>query len=429
VFNFVHEVHSGSSDSDASVCKFQIVMSDGNGNEGEGDKNGDNKNDSKGRSGNSGGSPFKARLEEFKGLLNKDHIDSKHLRKLAFHGIPEETNLRPLCWRILLNYLPSDKSTWESVLEKKRNLYFQFVDEILTKCSEGDHPLNPDPESSWQAFFKDNEVLLQIDKDVRRLCPEMSFFQSATTYPNHFVKEKKIDRLTTRVSNASLNSAVVERKGLGITKISNSRVTEMMSPLSDSEEAHWEVVERILFIYAKLNPGQSYVQGMNEIIGPIYYTLATDPNLQWREFAEPDTFHLFTNLMGEIRDFFIRTLDNSSSGIQRMMMELMERVKVRDNPVYEKLISQEIHPQYFCFRWITLMLSQEFQLPEVLRIWDSLLADDNRFDFLIDVSSAMIIHLRSELLVGDFSTNMKLLQNFPSVDVREILQLAITQMT
>jgi hypothetical protein len=24
------------------------------------------------------------------------------------------------------------------------------------------------------------------------------------------------------------------------------------------------------------------VQGMNEIIGPIYYTFATDPNLEWR---------------------------------------------------------------------------------------------------------------------------------------------------
>ena len=48
--------------------------------------------------------------------------------------------------------------------------------------------------------------------------------------------------------------------------------------LPDGQEAHWEVVERILFLYAKLNPGQSYVQGMNEIIGPIYYTFATDPD-------------------------------------------------------------------------------------------------------------------------------------------------------
>lgn len=47
-------------------------------------------------------------------------------------------------------------------------------------------------------------------------------------------------------------------------------------------EAHWEVVERILFIYAKLNPGIAYVQGMNEIVGPLYYTFATDPNSEWK---------------------------------------------------------------------------------------------------------------------------------------------------
>ena len=52
--------------------------------------------------------------------------------------------------------------------------------------------------------------------------------------------------------------------------------------LPDGHEAHWEVVERILFVFSKLNSGQSYVQGMNEIIGPIYYTFATDPNLDWR---------------------------------------------------------------------------------------------------------------------------------------------------
>lgn len=52
--------------------------------------------------------------------------------------------------------------------------------------------------------------------------------------------------------------------------------------LPNGSEAHWEVVERILFIYAKLNPGIAYVQGMNEIVGPIYYTFATDLNSQWK---------------------------------------------------------------------------------------------------------------------------------------------------
>ena len=41
-------------------------------------------------------------------------------------------------------------------------------------------------------------------------------------------------------------------------------------------------MQRILFLYAKLNPGQSYVQGMNEIIGPIYYVFASDPNNEWK---------------------------------------------------------------------------------------------------------------------------------------------------
>jgi Rab-GTPase-TBC domain len=36
-------------------------------------------------------------------------------------------------------------------------------------------------------------------------------------------------------------------------------------------DLHWEVIERILFIYAKLNPAIGYVQGMNELIAPLYY--------------------------------------------------------------------------------------------------------------------------------------------------------------
>lgn len=96
---------------------------------------------------------------------------------------------------------------------------------------------------------------------------------------------------------------------------------------------------------------------MNEIIGPIYYTLANDPNMMWREFAEADTFYLFTNLMGEVRDFFIRSLDNSVSGIKRMMELLMERLKLRDQSVYERLVQLEIHPQYYAFRFVLVVRS------------------------------------------------------------------------
>lgn len=83
-----------------------------------------------------------------------------------------------------------------------------------------DHPLSNSPDSQWQTFFKDNEVLLQIDKDVRRLCPDISFFQQPTEFPCvEIANSNDIKRLHTRVQRSVLKCANVERKGLGITKV------------------------------------------------------------------------------------------------------------------------------------------------------------------------------------------------------------------
>jgi hypothetical protein len=277
--------------------------------------------------------------------------------------------------------------------------------------TERDHPLSINPDSQWQTFFKDNEVLLQIDKDVRRLCPDISFFQQPTEFPCHeIVNSNDVKRLHTRVQRSVLKCANVERKGLGITKIALSikKANEDYAPMTEGKEAHWEVVERILFLYAKLNPGQSYVQGMNEIIGPIYHAFACDPDVNFRgdpssksvshvftlflpEHAESDSFFCFTNLMSEIRDFFIKSLDETDHGINKMMNRMLVQLKNSDLDVWLKFQQLELKPQYYSFRWITLLLSQEFPLPDVLRIWDTLFSDESRFDFLIYVCCAMIV--------------------------------------
>jgi hypothetical protein len=76
--------------------------------------------------------------------------------------------------------------------------------------------LSLDQDSRWNAFFKDNEILSEIDKDVKRTFPHLHFFN----------------------------------------QISPSGKT--------IESPHYHVLKRILFIYAKLNPGIKYVQGMRE---------------------------------------------------------------------------------------------------------------------------------------------------------------------
>lgn len=95
--------------------------------------------------------------------------------------------------------------------------------------------------------------------------------------------------------------------------------------------------------------------------------------------------------MSEIRDFFIKTLDNSVDGIKGQMAKLSNLLEKKDPEVFKKLKEQELHPQYYSFRWLTLLLSQEFPLPDVLRLWDSLFADKNRFDFLTYICCAMIM--------------------------------------
>ncbi|XP_059609339.1 TBC1 domain family member 13 [Phlebotomus argentipes] len=375
---------------------------------------------------------YKTRVKEFETFLANDVIDLRSLKQLCFNGIPDGGGFRALCWRLLLGYLGPQRSTWTQTLQKKRQLYQQFIDEMIvspgTSGGSLDHPLSDGPESAWSTFFKDNEVLLQIDKDVRRLCPDISFFQQATEFPCEVVVNSNGERrLHSRVAPSRLSSANVEGK-FGMTKINliTKRAQESYEAMEEGLEAHWEVVQRILFLFAKLNPGIGYVQGMNEIVGPIYYVMASDPNMVFREFAEADCFFCFTALMGEIRDFFIKTLDESEGGIKAMMNKMTKLLEVKDLEVWQRLRDQELYPQYYGFRWLTLLLSQEFPLPDVVRIWDSVLSDENRFEFLVHICCAMIILLREQILEQDFASNVKLLQNFPPMDINIVLLKATT---
>ncbi|KAI8336134.1 rab-GTPase-TBC domain-containing protein [Chlamydoabsidia padenii] len=203
------------------------------------------------------------------------------------------------------------------------------------------------------------------------------------------------------------------------------------------QDYHWEVIERILFMYAKLNPGIGYVQGMNELLAPIYYVFANDtsPGLAGQVHAEADTFFVFTILMGDVRDHFVRSLDqDASSGILGTMHRLQQRLAWYDKTLWRDLQRKDVKEPYYAFRWITVLFTQEWDLPDVIRLWDSLLAErgmetvggntDTPFEFLLDFAVAMLVCVRQELLKGDFAENVKLLQNYPISDIQYVLTMA-----
>lgn len=172
------------------------------------------------------------RLKEFENLIEQDEIDLKSLRKFIHSGIPECKKYRPLCWKLLFNYLEPKRNNWESHLQRQRNNYRNLIKEICIppSCKDidlsVDHPLSDNVDSSWSTFFKDNEsFLLQIDKDVRRLLPDISFFQAPCRYPCDIVVNSDIEiRLHHRVAPSTLSSANVERKGVGIKKVGNNNL-------------------------------------------------------------------------------------------------------------------------------------------------------------------------------------------------------------
>ncbi|KAG0065108.1 hypothetical protein BGZ90_001926 [Linnemannia elongata] len=133
--------------------------------------------------------------------------------------------------------------------------------------------------------------------------------------------------------------------------------------------------------------------------------------------------------MAHFRDHFVRSLDRDRvSGIGSTIARMNGRLRHFDEDLWQDLEEKGIAPEYYSFRWLTVLCTQEFEVPDVWRIWDSVLADrggvEKDYDFLLDFGCAMVCHLRSELLDGDFADNVKLLQNYPPVDIQPILQLA-----
>jgi len=100
-------------------------------------------------------------------------------------------------------------------------------------------------------------------------------------------------------------------------------------------EAHSDALARILFIYARLNAGIKYVQGMNEILAVLYYTFWKFGNeaIISTQYLESDVFFCFSNLMSELKDGFLRDLDREQNGINGKCQAVIKILNIVDPSV------------------------------------------------------------------------------------------------
>ena len=349
--------------------------------------------------------------------------------------------------------------------------------------------------AKYDSYHADNLILEQIDKDVRRTLPEIAFFQMEVPHAHmsplspHMQPRMSLDMegrpsldmqlgrpamatlveglessshkddpeedeaapptiktrrtIFARIRHINKDFGAREHGGPrsssgGNQSAGDGRIMQNRTSMDEEDvhDLHWEAMERILFVYAKLNPGIGYVQGMNELLSACYYVIANDDS-KHQVHAEADVFFSFTALMEDCRELYEKTWDHekrssSAKGIAATLAAFMGRLKTVDKQVHDRLVEQEIDATYYAFRWFCCLYAQVFSLPEVIRLWDSILTsrvtseEDESLQrgFAMDFACAMLVHVRERVLSQDFADNVKMLQQYPESDVAPLLALA-----
>ena len=173
-------------------------------------------------------------------------------------------------------------------------------------------------------------------------------------------------------------------------------------------ESHIDCLARVLFVYAKLNAGVRYIQGMNEVIATLYYCFwqYNSDGVVSNEYFESDLFFCFSSLMSEVKDIFLRELDQEAQGLNGKCKAIEDIVEAVDPKVLAALRRDGVQTQFYALRWVMLLMCQELEMPNCIRLWDTLFADPKRFEFLNFVAAAIVIQCRATILEGDFAKTM-----------------------
>uniref|UniRef100_A0A7N5ZTN4 Rab-GAP TBC domain-containing protein n=1 Tax=Anabas testudineus TaxID=64144 RepID=A0A7N5ZTN4_ANATE len=103
-----------------------------------------------------------SRLDKFKQLLAGPNTDLEELRKLSWSGIPRQ--VRPITWKLLSGYLPANAERRDSVLQRKRQEYFGFIQQYYDSRNDEHH----------------QDTYRQIHIDIPRTNPLIPLFQQAS---------------------------------------------------------------------------------------------------------------------------------------------------------------------------------------------------------------------------------------------------------
>ncbi|SCZ96538.1 BZ3500_MvSof-1268-A1-R1_Chr8-2g10277 [Microbotryum saponariae] len=403
---------------------------------------------------------YRKRLARFHQLLhpaNTDHINEHrrparqeltelslgtateaNMKSSRFIGIPDE--YRPATYRVLLNLSPASVSV---------DHYLAFVEEISKRVA-AEVPPSVDEKPS-----KTDKLLREIQRDVERTLTPLAWFGAPLSTGDEDQDEdplwKRIALLDGVDTEKSTNLSATTRSTEGVAADSGTQSDRASSTRLKTRRA---ALLRPLFIYATLNPGLSYVQGMNSLLAVFYWIFSSDPEATPIE-AEAAAFFALGAILSQLRDLYVPSLDgtpvtsSSSSislrgsaptGLGATLARFTSLLTWLDPTVAMALEHKNVDPTLYVFRWLTTWFANEFQLPDLVRIWDRVIAlypaeDEIQpvealspvLGHLIDLSLAMVLFERPTVVspYAHFQKVVMVLQD-PQIGGEDVEKLLAT---
>lgn len=148
---------------------------------------------------------------------------------------------------------------------------------------------------------------------------------------------------------------------------------------------------RMLLIYAFNHPITTYIQGMNDIIAPIFCVFAGEYfNMSYLQLVnnfakieteiteemllqiEADTYYCFSSFLEPLKQSYANELE----GVFKNLEALNEGIKQMDQKLHAHFIEQQVDIVNFAFRWIFCLLIREIPLHLSIKLMDYYLVEE-----------------------------------------------------
>lgn len=145
-----------------------------------------------------------------------------------------------------------------------------------------------------------------------------------------------------------------------------------------------EIMKDILVTYNFYNTELGYVQGMSDLLAPIFVAMGTEEMAFWG----------FVKFMDRVQSNFFM----DQSGMHRQLDTLRALIRFMDPRLYKHFEETETTNLFFCFRWLLVWFKREFEWNDVIRLWEVLWTDYLSTQMLLFVALAVLDQHRQVIL-------------------------------